>query len=122
MANTAINPRDGKTLSQSAARFQSGGKFRSTVEWKPEEWQKPLDLVVRRICLQAFLVAGNPTSPPIELTADQFAILQGGEDALLRAKAANNMHEYRTILKQYEERAIEFINRNRSSIIQSNNQ
>lgn len=84
------------------------------MQWKPEDWQTPLDALCRRLAQHAFIQAGNQLSGPVELTAAQFAILSGGEDALRRAREANDMPTYRIILKQYEERAVEFINRNRS--------
>ena len=116
-AHGAPPPRGAATPVQQQAvkkTIQMHGRFRSTVQWKPEDWQTPLDALCRRLAQHAFIQAGNQLSGPVELTAAQFAILSGGEDALRRAREANDMPTYRIILKQYEERAVEFINRNRS--------
>lgn len=97
-------------------KISLGAKFRSTVQWKPGDWQGPIDQLNQRLALACFHVAGDPTSEPIELTVDQFAILAGGEAAMTKAREENDMPRFRLILKQYEDRAMEFIARRRASM------
>jgi hypothetical protein len=96
-------------------KISIGAKFRSTVMWKQGDWQNPIDQLNQRLARECFLVAGSPLSSPIELTVDQFAILAGGDAALTKAREDNDMPRFRLILKQYEEKAMEFIQRQRAS-------
>lgn len=86
-------------------------RFRSSVSWRPADWQQPLDALAQRLNKQAFVLGSFPDSP-IELTPDQWAILHSAEPHLKAAREANDMPRYRRIIEQYEQRAMEFLARN----------
>ena len=93
------------------------GRFRSTVNWAPSDWEKPLDALVKRIndahCRASLegLSTDSLSHPPIEFTADQWAILAAIERVAKAARLTNNMPAYRKALEEYEDRVMEFLRR-----------